>query len=155
RVAVVLEEDEERQTPLGRDVERLVDDALAERAVTDANRDDAVLARQFLREREACAHRNDAALHAVAEEPSSAQVLAAADARAHARARPHDLRDQALDVIRPGDEVAMAAMVREDDVALVIEALRKEHGRQLLPDAGMRRAGDLALREQGQQPLLD
>ena len=97
RVTVVLQQDEQRQTPLRSHIERFVDDAFAERAITDADRHDPTLTGQLLRKSESGADRNDATLDAVAEEASSAQVLTAANTGADTRARSHDLGDQPLD----------------------------------------------------------
>ena len=65
-------------------VEGFVNDALAQRAIADADGDDAPLPDELLREGEPGRHRNDAALDAIAEELPAAQMLAAAEPGAYA-----------------------------------------------------------------------
>ena len=81
-------------------------------------------------------------------------MLAAAPAAADARLLAHDLGDQALDVSRTCQEMSVAAMIREDDVA-VDQRLRHGDARPLLADAGVDRPEELPLGEEAEQPLLD
>ena len=48
-IAVVLQDDEQRQVPLRGDVHRLVDNTLAQSAITNENGDDVTSGRIFLR----------------------------------------------------------------------------------------------------------
>ena len=82
-------------------------------------------------------------------------MLTAADPATDAGATPHDFGDQSFHVAGPGDEVTMAAMIGEDDVALAVQAVRQHHCRQLLADARMGSPGDLALGEELQESLFD
>ena len=86
RPAVVLEHHEQRQVPQRREVQGLVDDALAERAVADEDTLRSSRAAQLLGERDPGRGGHGPALHAVGLEARRAEVLAAADARDTRRA---------------------------------------------------------------------
>src|SRR6185437_913906 len=154
-VAVVFQQHEKRQPETHRKIEGLVNDAFAERPIADADRHHCAAPRELLGQRQACRDRNDSALDAVAEELPPAQVLASADATARTAALAHDFGNETLDVVRPGEIVAVAAVVREDDVAAAVQGACQRDGRELLADAGMSRPRELAGGEQLQETLLD
>ncbi len=64
-------------------------------------------------------------------------------------------REQADEVAREREVVAVAAVVREDDVALRVEVGDHADGVRLLADVGVRRPDELALREEVEQRLLE
>ena len=115
-VVIVLQDDQQRQLPLRGDVQRLVDRSLAERAVADEHHGDRVASRGASPPAPARPRPARSPLDAVAE---NTPLRKGAGCR-HGRRRPpllaHHLRDQALDIARPGQEMAVAAMVRENDV---------------------------------------
>ena len=85
RVVVVLDDEEDGQLPERGDVQRLVGDALAERAVAEEDGRHRAGALLLLRERDPGRDRDDAPEHAVRVEVALAQVLAPALAAADAR----------------------------------------------------------------------
>ena len=89
-------------------------------------------------------NRNDTALHPVAEDPVCADVLAAAAAPANARGTAHDLRHQAIHVAGARQVMTMAAMIAEDQVA-VLQVPGDGNPGKLLADTGMHRAEKFAL----------
>ena len=88
RVVVVLDDEQDGQLPERRDVQRLVRDALAERAVAEEHGRDRARALHLLGERDPGRDRDDAPEHAVRVEVAPAEVLAAALAAADPVARP-------------------------------------------------------------------
>ncbi len=81
-------------------------------------------------------------------------MLAAADPAADRALAAHDLRQQAGGVVEPGQVVAVAPVVAEDVVAGAQQA-RHRHGHDLLAQARVGRAVELALREQVQQGAFE
>ena len=155
RVVVVLDDEEDGELPERGDVQRLVGHALAERAVAEEDRRDGARALLLLRERDAGGDRDDAPEDAVGVEVPLAQVLAAALASADARRLAHHLAEQAEVVVREREVVAVAAVVREDDVALGLEVVDDPDRVRLLADVGVGRADELPLREEVEQRLLE
>ena len=86
---------------------------------------------------------HDAPEHAVRVEVPAAEVLAPALAAADSRRAPHHLGEQAEGVVREREVVAVAAVVREDDVALGVEVVDDPHRVRLLPDVRVRRPDEL------------
>ena len=98
-------------------------------------------------------HGHDAALNTIRVEAPVMQVLASADATAHARRLPHDLRDQAIDLIAVRQEMSVATMVREHRVAIAQERHDRGPG-ELLANAGVHCAEQPTFREERQQAAL-
>ena len=155
RVVVVLDDEEHGELPERGDVQRLVRHALAERAVAEEDRRDGAGALLLLRERDAGRDRDDAAEDAVGVEVPVAEVLAAALAAADARRLPHHLAEQAERVVREREVVPVAAVVREDHVALGLEVVDDPDRVRLLADVRVRRADELPLREEVEERLLE
>ena len=107
-----------------------------------------------LGERHPGRNRHDASEHAVRVEVAVAEVLAPALAAAGARRLPHHLAQQAHEISGEGDVVAVAAVIREDDVARGLEVRDHAHGVGLLADARMGGADELARGEEVEQRLL-
>ena len=91
---------------------------------------------------------------AVRLEPGCGQMLAAPDAPNDPVRLAHHLRQQAHRIPRPGEVVAMAAVVAEDVVARP-QVLDDRNAVGLLTDTGMRGAVQHALVEQRQQCLFE
>src|SRR5262249_48382046 len=109
---------------------------LAQGAVPDENNGNVAGAEHALCQGEAGADGDDAALDAVAEEASGAEMLTAAAAAADAGTLTHDLGDQAFHVIRAGKEMTVVPMIAEDEVA-VAQPPGDRDARPFLADAGM------------------
>ena len=92
------------------------------------NCDDPARRGDLLREGEPGGDRHDAALNAVTEELRCAEVLAAAKPGTRARIFAEHLRHEPVDVVRPGQIVAMTAVIRHDHVAPAVERGRQAHG---------------------------
>src|SRR6185312_7590162 len=95
-VEVILEHDQERELPLGGDVERLVDGPLAERTIAEEDDGDPAAAANLMSECHPGRYRDDTPLDAVAEDAPRANVLAAAASTAGSRLLAHHLCDQTL-----------------------------------------------------------
>jgi hypothetical protein len=134
---VVLDHEDDRQLPDGRQVERLVEVALARRAVARERRGHALLAAQLRRERQAARDRQHRA--EVADHPDDAVLERAEVERAVAAAR---------EAVRPAQQLAEEARqrkpaAREDaevpvhrqHVVASIERCHDTRGDRLLPDA--------------------
>jgi hypothetical protein len=93
-------------------------------------------------------------LNAIAQDASRAEMLAAATARADAGLSAHDLRDQAVNVPRPGQKMAVAAVVGEDDVTFN-QGLGDGDPRSFLANAGMHGAEKLPLGEEAQESFFN
>ncbi len=154
RDPVVLDDDEQGRAPHRREIHRLVHETLAERAVADHGDDEAAAVAKLVRQREAGADTHHAALHTVAVEVPVSEVLAAAPATADPCFAAHDLGHQADEVARVGEEVAVVAVVGEDDVLGIVERPHDRHRGQLLAEAGVRRARHEAARELVEDQLL-
>jgi hypothetical protein len=155
RVVVVLDDEENGELPERRHVQGLVRDPLTECSVAKEHRRDRARALLLLRERDSGRDRDDAPEHAVGVEVAAAEVLAPALAAARAGRLAHDLAEQAEGVVREREVVPVAAVVREDDVALGIEVIDDPDRVRLLSDVGVRRPDELALREQVEKRLLE
>src|SRR6185436_6367044 len=97
-------------------------DSLTQRPVADEDRRDRAAALLTLGERHPGGHRHRAAEDAVRVEVAGEEVLAPALAAADAADATHHLAEQAVDVVGEGEIVAVAAVVRDHDVALGLEA---------------------------------
>ena len=80
-------------------------------------------------------------------------MLAAAAAGADAGGLAHDFREQAFHVAVPREVMPVAAVIAENPVA-ILEMFRNGQRGELLPDAGVDRAMQPALGEEGQQLFL-
>ena len=67
----------------------------------------------------------------------------------------HDLAQEAEGVVREREVVPVAAVVREDHVALGLEVIDDPDRVRLLADVRVRRPDELALREQVEERLLE
>ena len=150
RPAVVFEHEQQRQLPQGGQVERLVHDPLAQRAVAEEDDAQAVGSPELLCQCDAGGRRHDPALDSVGLEARCADVLAATDPRAESRGLAHDLREQAEGIAGPGEEVPVASVVGEE-VVPVAEVLHQAHAVGFLADAGMGRSVEEPLFEQCEQ----
>ena len=155
RVVVVLDDEQHRQLPERRDVQRLVGHALAERAVAEEDRRDGAGPFPLLRERDPGRDRDDAPEDAVRVEVALAQVLAAALAAAHARRLAHHLAEQPERVVGEREVVPVAAVVGEDRVDVGIEVVDHADRVRLLPDVRVRRPDELPEREEVEERLLE
>jgi len=81
-------------------------------------------------------------------------MLAATAPAAHTRALAHDLRDQALHIARASEEVAVAAVIAKDQIA-VTQFPANRHAGEFLPNASMHRAEELSCSKQLEQLLFD
>ena len=153
RDAVVLQRDEQPGTPERGHVQRLVEDALPEGAVPDEDDDDARVATQPLRERDAESDRDELPLDAGADEARSVQVLAAAAAPTDAVCLAHQLGEQGCEVAAGGEKVTVAAVRAEDGVTGLQVAEQADRDR-LLADRRMRRSREEPLRVELQELLL-
>ena len=155
RVVVVLDDEEHRQLPERGDVERLVRDALAQRAVPEEDGRHRARPLALLGEGDTGRDRDDAPEHAVRVEVALAQVLAAALAAADARRLPHHLAQEPERVVREREVVPVAAVVGEDRVDLGIEVVDQADGVRLLADVRVRRPDELSEREEVEERLLE
>jgi hypothetical protein len=153
-VAVVFEHDEQRQTPLRGDIQRLVQSSLSERPIADEYHDDVARGAKLVCERKAGGDRCDAALNAVAEHAVRANVLAAAAPAADAGLFPHDLGEQAIDVVGAREVMAVAPVIAENLIAVNEVPCDGEAG-QFLADARMDRSKQLPCCKQVEKPLLE
>ena len=154
-VAVVLQDIENRHLPKRGQVECLVDDTFAGRAVAQEAHRDGARTREFLGEGHAGGDGHNAPLDAVRVEVAMAQVLAAATAATNTRFAPHDLGDQAVRIPGINQVVPVASVRREHDVALQIERANNGDGAELLADARVGGAIQPAFRKKSKQPFLD
>ena len=82
-------------------------------------------------------------------------MLAATEACTDTGVLPHHFGNETVDIVGPREVVPVTAVIREDDVALSIEASGECDRRQFLADAGVGRASELARGKQAQQFLFD
>ena len=82
-------------------------------------------------------------------------MLAAALAAADAGHPAHDLAEEAVDVVRESEVMAVTAVVREDDVAGGIEMVDDTDRVRLLADVRVGRPDELPQREQLEERLLE
>ena len=155
RVEVVLDDDQQRQAPARRDVEALVDDALPQRPVADEGDSHRAAAPLALGERHPRRDRHRAPEHAVRVEAVVAEVLAPALAAADAALPAHHLAQQPVHVVCEREVVAVAAVVGDDHVAPGLEVVDHADGVRLLADVRVRRARELAQREELEQALFE
>ena len=116
--------------------------------------DDARSAAHPSRQRESGADGRHPALHAVAVEMPEGEVLAAADAAAHAGLAAHDLGDEPVELARVGQEMPVIPMIRQHHIVGIVERAHDRHLAELLAEAGVRGARDRPLAEQLEQQLL-
>src|SRR5262249_43967896 len=136
-------------------VHRLVDEALAERAVAEPYARHRAAALPLLGERDADRIADRAAENPVRIEIAQMEMLAAAAAAADAVGTTEDLGEQGKHLAAIGEEMAMAAMVAEHAVARAVERGRDRDGGDLLADAGVSGAGDASARELIEQQQLE
>ena len=153
---VVLDHEEDRQLPDRREVERLVEVALAGRAVPGEGGGHAPVALQLRGEGEAAGHRQHRA--EVADHPHDAlleraEVEGAVAALGEAALAAEELAEQPRQVeVPPGEDAEVA--VHREDVVVGLERGDDTGGDRLLADAG-EPLREPALPEQDQHLLLD
>ena len=116
RDAVVLHDDQQRRAPGRRQVHRFIHQALAQCSIPDDRCHDSITGAQLVRQRHAGADAHHPALHAVAVEVPVGEVLAAAPSTTNTCLASHDLRYQAEEISRVGEEMPVVAVVGENDV---------------------------------------
>ena len=136
RVEIVLEYDQQGKAPDGSQIERFIQDAFTQRAVTHEDTRDIAAAAQLFGKRYAGRDRNDAALNPVAEDIGMADVLAAAAPAADAPLAAHDLGEESGIIFGAGEIVPVAAVVAEDGV-LGTKMLGEGDARPFLSYAGV------------------
>ena len=117
RDAVVLHHEKHRELPNGGQIQALIQQSLAERAIADDRGDDRSAVAALHGQAMADADGGHAALHAVAVEIAKGEVLAAADAAADAGLSSHNLCEQPDESPGVSQEMAVVAMIRKHDVA--------------------------------------
>ena len=152
-VVVVFDHEQHRCRPEACQVHGFVDDPFAERAIAQKHGRHASGAELFFGVGHTDRVRDDSPLNAVGMEVPPAEMLAAADSAADTALLSHQFRDQAGDIAGIGDVMAVAAMVREDDI-LRSEMGDDADGIRLLPDTGMGCSEQLPLGEEFEDPLL-
>ena len=153
---VVLDHEDHRQLPDRRQVERLVEVALARGAVAGEGRRDAPLAAQLRRERQPARHRQhraEVADHADDALLERAEVEGAVAALREAALAPEQLAEEARQVeVAPREDAEVA--VHRQDVVAGLERRHDAGGDRLLADAGEPLA-EPALAQQHQHLLFD
>jgi hypothetical protein len=151
---VVLQHEEHGRAHHRREVEALVEQPLAERAVADEDHGDGIRSLTASGDRMADRDGGHAGLHPVRQEARTRQVLRSADAPADPGRAPHHFGEQSGHVVLESEVVPVAAMVREDHV---VGPERPGHGdrRHLLPDARVHRPVQLPLGEQLEEARLE
>src|SRR6185436_696222 len=140
RDAVVLHDEQHRYTPDRGEIQALVQQALAERAVPDERRRHTGALSELAVQSFADRDRGQAGLNAGAVESSCDQMLAAAGPLTDTVDATHDFGDQAEEVARECQEVAVVSMIRDDAVVRIREGARDRHLAEFLTDARMRSA---------------
>ena len=118
-IEIIFQDHTQGDLPFGSNIQGLVQYSFPQRPITNAYDCNMRHAGAFLGKRQASSHRGNAPLDAIAEKPLGADMLTTSPPTTHASLLPHELCNEALNIVGPGEVVPMAAVVAEQEIAFL------------------------------------